>query len=239
VSYFNLRKRDTEAEVEPGGAEAEEPAETPEETAEEPEGEPEGEQPAKQHGPLLTGILGPGRWIAARLGSSWALGVHVVAVWAIGFYGGWIAAGVILGWLAAVLVFVPREFKDRVSGWIERWISGRSEPDEQPEEERPASAPEEVYAATLQWVRGQVGDSNGIHLSDLLAHAHAHNLHTDLDVTAFRAVLERWGFPIRQQLKVGGKNRPGIHRDDLPKQPLPTPSPEETGSATTTAVYPI
>lgn len=235
MSYFNLRKHDTEADAEPDEADVEEPEETPEETAE----EPEEKQPAKEHGPLLTGILGPGRWLAAHFGPGAALGVHVVAVWAVFFYGGWPAAGILTMWLAAVLVFVPREFKDRVSGWIERWISGRSEPDEQPEEERPASAPEEVYAATLQWVRGQVGDSNGIHLSDLLTHAHAHNLHTDLDVTAFRAVLERWGFPIRQQLKVGGKNRPGIHRNDLPKSALPAPSPEESGSATTSASSPL
>lgn len=230
MTYFNLRKRDPESEEEP-----EEYAE--EEQPEEAESKPE-EKPAKAYGPIVTGLLGPGQWIAARFGTGWAWGVHGVAVWAIGYYRGWTAIGIVLVWLAAVLAFVPREFKDRAAAAIERLGAGHPEPDDPPAEKRPASTPEEVYAATLQWVRGQVGDSNGIHLSDLLAHAHAHNLHTDLDVTAFRAVLERWGFPIRQQLKVGGKNRPGIHRDDLPKQPLPTPSPEESGSAATSANSP-
>lgn len=228
MTYFNLRKHEPETE----------PEEVEEEQPEEAEDEPE-KKPAKTYGPILTGLLGPGSWIAARVGTGWAWGVHAVAVWAVGFYGGWTAAGIVLVWLAAVLAFVPREFKDRAAAAIERLGGGHLEPDDPPEEERPASTPEEVYAATLQWVRGQVGDSNGIHLSDLLAHAHAHNMHTDLDVTAFRAVLERWGFPIRQQLKVGGKNRPGIHRDDLPKQPLPDPSPEESGSATTSAASSI
>lgn len=228
MTYFNLRKREPDPE--------EELAE--EERPEEAEDEQEKEEPTKTYGPILTGLLGPGQWIAARFGTGSAWGIHGVAVWAVGFYGGWTAAGILLVWLTAVLAFVPRELKDRAAAAIERLGGSHLEPDDPPEEERPASTPEEVYAATLQWMRGQVGDSNGIHLSDLLAHAHAHNMHTDLDVTAFRAVLERWGFPIRQQLKVGGKNRPGIHRDDLPKRPLPSPSPEESGSATTSATSP-
>ena len=231
MSYFNLRKQQTE----PAPDEPEEEAPDIEEVAE----EAVAEQPAKEYGPLLTGLFGPGRWIAAHVGTGWAFGVHVVAVWAIGFYGGLAAASIILVWLLLVGLFTPPEALDRLSGWLERRSGSRSEPDDPTEEEHPVSTPEEVYTATLQWVRGQVGDSNGIHLSDLLANAHAHNMHTDLDVATFRTVLERWGFPIRQQLKVSGKNRPGIHRDDLPKQPLPPPSPEESGSATTSANSPV
>jgi hypothetical protein len=229
VTHFNLRKRDPEPE----------PEELEEEQPEEAEDEPAEEAPKRVHGPIVTGILGPGQWIAARAGTGPAWGVHGVAVWAIGFYGGWVTVGVTAAWLALVLLFTPRDFKDRISGWLERKIAGRPEPDDPPRDQRLTSDPQEVYAATLQWARSQIGDSNGIHLSALLAHAHAHNMHTDLDVAAFRTVLERWGFPIRQQLKVGGKNRPGIHRDDLPKLPLSAPSPEESGSATTSAGYQI
>jgi hypothetical protein len=187
-------------------------------------------------------MCGPWRWIAGHFGGygvtiAWT--VHVGSPWGFFYYRGWVAVGLVLVWPLAFLLFIPKEYKDRASAAIERLHTRRPKAALQVEEERPASTPEEVYAATLQWVRGQVGDSNGIHLSDLLAHAHAHNLHTDLEMTAFRAVLERWGFPIRQQLKVGGKNRPGIHRDDLPKQPPSTPSPEESGSATTTANSPV
>ncbi|MCX5229690.1 hypothetical protein [Streptomyces sp. NBC_00233] len=108
-----------------------------------------------------------------------------------------------------------------LTGWWLRaaWKATPTPAQEEPEgtEEAPTTtAPEAVYDATLAWVRDQVGDRNGVHLSDLLTHAHAHDLLTDLDLPAFRATLERWGIPVRQQLKVGGKNRPGVHRDDLP-----------------------
>jgi hypothetical protein len=97
-------------------------------------------------------------------------------------------------------------------------------PDESGAETNPAS-PEEVLTATLEWIHHQVADRNGIHLAELLAHAHAHGLFADLDVAAFRTVLEGWQIPVRQQIKVAGRNRPGIHRDDLPQAPARTPSP--------------
>jgi hypothetical protein len=117
------------------------------------------------------------------------------------------------------------------------WRAGRGraeEPDSAPEEDEPAP-PDDVYEATLEWVRGQVADRNGVHLSDLLDHAHAHGLFTDLDVPGFRAALERWGFPVRQQLKVAGRNRPGIHRDDLPQEAPVEGSPLHREDTTTAA----
>jgi hypothetical protein len=117
------------------------------------------------------------------------------------------------------------------------WKAGRrraEQPEDAPEEDEPAP-PDDVYEATLEWIRDQVADRNGVHLSELLTHAHAHGLFTDLDVPGFRAALERWGFPVRQQLKVAGRNRPGIHRDDLPQdQPAGVP-PLDRGDATTAA----
>ncbi|MGW4028226.1 hypothetical protein ACWEFL_02720 [Streptomyces sp. NPDC004838] len=79
-----------------------------------------------------------------------------------------------------------------------------------------------VYDAALDWIRDQIDDRNGVHLVDLLEHAHTHGMLTELDLPAFRAAMERWGFPVRQQLKVAGRNRPGIHRDDLPSTTSPT-----------------
>ncbi len=228
MSYFSLRKQQSEPE----------PDEVEEEPEEPTEDDAEGEEPAAR-GPLLTGLLGPGRWLAARFGMSTAWGVHGVSAWAVAFYGGWTAAGIVLVWLFAVVLFVPREDLDRLTNRIEKRDEDPAE-DAPEEDEKPRqSAPQEVYAATLEWICGQIADRNGIHLSDLLAHAHAHNLHTDLDVAAFRGVLEQWGFPIRQQLKVGGRNRPGIHRDDLPRQAAPAPSPEEGADATTSVGYPL
>ncbi len=120
------------------------------------------------------------------------------------------------------------------------WTAPPAEPQLEPEaeaEDPPMTSPQEVYTATLEWIRGQIGTSNGVHLSRLLAHAQAHGMHTDLDLTAFRTALEQCGFPVRQQLKVGRRNRPGIHRDDLPTQPLSGPSPEEGVEAATATDY--
>lgn len=234
MSYFNLRKRAPEPEPQPDLVEEDlDEAEVVDEASVK-------EQPTGSTNPVLLGILGPGAWIAARFGTGVAWGVHIVAVWAIGFYGGWLAVGLVAAWLLAVGVFVPREHLDRATAWIEELGEERTEEPGEPELEEPReSDPEEVYAATLEWICAQISDRNGIHISDLLNHAHAHGLHTDLDVPAFRAVLERWGFPIRQQLKVGGRNRPGIHRDDLPKLLLPGASPEMTEDATTPAEYQV
>ncbi|MFE7754306.1 hypothetical protein [Streptomyces sp. NPDC057429] len=96
--------------------------------------------------------------------------------------------------------------------------------EEKPEPGSPSS-PDLVYDATLDWIHQQIAQRNGVHLSDLLSHAQAHGMFTDLDVPNFRATLERWHIPVRQQLKVGGRNRPGIHRDDLPPRPAPGVSP--------------
>ncbi|MFB7589362.1 hypothetical protein [Streptomyces sp. NPDC056169] len=126
----------------------------------------------------------------------------------------------------AVLRALPWLMWLLVGWWLRAaWKAYPALAEEEPEStaEAPATtSPEAVYDATLIWVRNQVGDRNGVHLSDLLTHAHAHHLLIGLDLPAFRAALERWGIPVRQQLKVGGKNRPGIHRDDLPDVPSST-----------------
>jgi hypothetical protein len=47
---------------------------------------------------------------------AWAL--YPGSVWATGFYGSWIAVGVIAAWVAAVLLFMPRNVKDRAAAWV-------------------------------------------------------------------------------------------------------------------------
>lgn len=237
MSYFNLRKR------------APEPDEVDEEvdqTEDEPEDEaptPANEQPTSWTGAIWCGMCGPWRWLAGHFGDygvtiAWT--VHVGSPWAFFYYRGWAAVGIALGWPLAFLLFIPREYLDRLTAAVEQHSTEANrapEPGEPEAEEQPPADPETVYAATLEWICGQIADRNGIHLTDLLNHAHTHGLHTDLDVTAFRAVLEGWGFPIRQQLKVGGRNRPGIHRDDLSVQPLPPLSPEEGAASATSVEY--
>lgn len=215
MSYFNLRKRDPEPEPD------EEVEEQPEETEDDPDEEPP-KPPA--HGPIVTGCLGPGYWLAARFNTGVAWGVHVVAVWAVGFYGGWIAAGVILVWLLTVLFFIPREALERSADAIER-LAPSEKPAAPEAEAPPKAAPADVHAATVEWVQRQIGNTQGVHLRDLLQHAQQHGMFEGLDVTTFRTHLERWGIPVRSRVRVRGKGvTVGIHRDDL--SPSPTvPSP--------------
>jgi len=158
-------------------------------------------------------------WIAAsptRRGSAGRLAVVITAV----------AVGVLVVLHRWPWLMWP------LSGWwaVKAWRAGRSEAAEaEPEvveevpKETPEASDEEVYAATLAWLHQAIGDRNGVHLADLLANAHAHGMLKELDVAAFRARLEGWGIAVRQQLKVGGRNRPGVRRADLP----PAPSPAE------------
>ncbi|MGW3691903.1 hypothetical protein [Streptomyces sp. NPDC005125] len=142
-------------------------------------------------GALFTGVCGPARWLSDRAGWKAPWVVHGITLYAAIHYGGWAAVVIAVAWTTAVALFVPREYLERVARRIEqRDAPEHVEPDD---DQPPAATPEEVYAATIDWIRNQIADSNGVHLSDLLAHAHG--LHTDLDVGAFRAVLERWGIP--------------------------------------------
>lgn len=96
------------------------------------------------------------------------------------------------------------------------------------EEQSAANSPEDVHAATLEWIRRLIGDNQGVHLRDLLDHAQAHGMFTGLDVAALRAHLERWDIPVRDSVRVRGLGvTVGIRKDDLP--PLPEASPESGG----------
>jgi hypothetical protein len=116
------------------------------------------------------------------------------------------------------------------------WRAGRPVTDEcadDPAEaptEQPDGAPRgDVRAATLEWIWQQIGDRQGVHLRDLLAHAQAHGMFEGLEVGEFRAHLERWEIPVRARVRVRGLGvTVGIHRDDLPA-PL-SPSPEAAPS---------
>lgn len=112
--------------------------------------------------------------------------------------------------------------------WIgAAWKAGKgtvSEADEDGAAAPRHTAPEEVREATLEWIWRLIGDRQGVHLRDLLAHAHAHHMLQDLDVAAFRTHLERWQIPVRARVRVRGLGvTVGIHRDDL--EGLTSPSP--------------
>lgn len=204
MTYFNLRKRADEPEPE----EVEE--EQPEETAD----EPEEEKPEETYGPILTGVLGPGAWIAAHFGMSTAVGVHVVAVWAIGFYGDWVAAGIVLGWLAAVLAFVPREHLEQLAARVEKRAGiHRAAPGEAGDEGTAEGPPQPDPQDVLDLVRDVVGSDRGALLTALRQPLHA------ADTRAVRGVLAAADIRVREGVRTRAGNGPGVHRDDLPPAP--------------------
>ncbi|WP_030979595.1 hypothetical protein, partial [Streptomyces sp. NRRL S-1824] len=120
-------------------------------------------------GALFTGVCGPARWLTDRAGWKAPWVVHGIALYAAIHYGGWAAVVIAVAWTTAVALFIPREYLERVARRIEqRDAPEHAEPDH---DQPPAYTPEEVYAATIDWIRSRIADSNGVHLSDLLAHA--------------------------------------------------------------------
>jgi hypothetical protein len=230
MSYFSLRKREPDPEpdeVEVELEDAEEAAEQPNEQAEQQEGEQSDGKPA---GPFLTGLFGPGKWLAARLGAGWAWGVHVVAVWAIGFYGGWIAAGVLLVWLFAVLAFVPREYLERLAKRIEE--RGTDEDQEAGERPPDARTPGSRDGALLL-LHTVLGDAPGVHLRTVLDYLQEHGQWEGKEVADLRKHLEALGIPVRPKVKVNGTPTRGVLRADLealppieetPPSPAPSPA---------------
>jgi len=219
MSYFSLRKHAPEPEPDEVVEEAPDVEEEAEETVE--------EQPAKQYGPLLTGVFGPGRWIAARFSPGAALGVHVVAVWAVFFYGGWVAVGVVFVWLLAVLAFVPREHLDRLSIRLEQ----RSRP-------TPATAPAEPRnpgdrEGALRLLHTVLGEAPGVHLRTVLAYLQEHGQWEGKEVADLRRHLEALGILVRPKVKVDGTPTRGVLKADLEAlPPIEETSPSPASSPT-------
>lgn len=205
MSYFSLRKHAPEPETEDVEEETEETAE---------DEETEGGQPAAR-GPLLTGLLGPGRWLAARFGMSTAWGVHAAAVWMIFYYRGVVAVGIIAAWLLAVLLFTPREYLERLAASIER-LDNRPREDAEDDEEEPPADP----LVTLLW--HLIGDAPGAHLKTVAERIQeASGKPTDrasvrARVAAIRARLAALQIPVKASVRdAAGKVNEGVHRDDL------------------------
>ena len=217
MTYFNLRKR---AEEEPEG-----PVEAIDTEPEEEAAEDDEEQgPVGLGAALWAGIAGPGRWLAAhgRIDVAWAL--YPGSVWAVGFYGGWVAVAVPAVWLVMVLAFMPREAKDRVAAWIERRTPGNqvAEDSGDPAEEAPIDP-----LVTVMWTL--IGDAPGVHVKTLAAHLQAAVPEQLVARAAVRAKLGALGIPVRASVRdAAGRVNEGVHRADLEawQQALPGPSPD-------------
>ncbi|MEV8353181.1 GIY-YIG nuclease family protein [Streptomyces niveus] len=69
--------------------------------------------------------------------------------------------------------------------------------------------------ALLQVVYAHMGVGRAVHLSSILSTLQDSGAPAYWTVSTLRQACEAHRIPVRQQLKVGGRNRPGIHRDDL------------------------
>lgn len=215
MSYFSLRKHGPE------------PVDEDLDEEEFKDDEPVEEQPAGQEpgtvGALVCGISGPGAWIAARFGTGAAWSVHIVAVWACGFYGGWVAVGVVVTWLGGVLAFVPREHKDRATAWIERRTTGHTSA--KAEQETAEEAPSDPLVTVLWQL---IANAPGVHVKTLAEHLQAAATEGGVDRAAVRAKLAARGIPTRPSVRdASGRVNEGVHRRDLEawQQALPDHSP--------------
>jgi hypothetical protein len=219
VTYFSLRRRNQEPEPE-------KVEELPEAADAELE---EAEAPADDRHPLLAGLLGPGEWIAARLGTGPAWGVHVVSVWAVAFYGGWVAVVVPVVWALAFAAFIPRDYLVRAAEGIEAFDVRRWKP-------ASATTPEASTGGELEDVRrlllNLIGEARGVHLRTVLAHLQEHGQWEGRTVAELRVHLEALGIPVQPKVKVGGVPTRGVLRSDLDAlsplaetSPSPAPSP--------------
>lgn len=207
MTYFSLRKREPEPEPE-----SDEPDE--DEQPEETEDEATEDAPERDHGPIITGLLGPGRWLTARFNLDTAIIAHLLAAFAVVYYQGGIAVGIILAWLVAVLLFIPREALERAAGVIERHHPGRRE-----------QAPADVSAATeeqepadprrvlIGWLDDLTRGRAGIHLDELHQALTQHPQLAALKRPEMRAWLDRHGVAVERTLRVGRiAGRSGVSR---------------------------
>ena len=152
----------------------------------------------------LLAQLGPGSRllllrIIGRFGWKTALIALVVALYTASRYRTWIAWGV-AAWCAAALAQKP-EPEERTEDGVDEAPAG---PD-----------PRDV----VDLVRDLIGDDRGALLTTLRSPLHA------ADTRAVREVLAAANIRVRDGVRTGGGNGPGVHRNDLP--PLPPP-PAET-----------
>lgn len=208
MTYFSVRKHHPEPEPEP----IEEDLPEDEEADEEPEPE---QRPASRPGPL-SGLRRWLAWCSALIGTGPTYTLHAVALWAVPFYGGWIALTVTAGFALAVGAFTPREHLDRLTAWIERRDTRAQPPgDDEPEagEEQPA----EAFVDPLPGILWElIGQAPGVHLKSVVTHLHETGLDAACDKAAVKAALDRRGIPTRGSVReADGRVNEGVHRADL------------------------
>lgn len=120
----------------------------------------------------------------------------------------------LLAWCVAALCVAPPTARDQL-----------------PEEDAKTGSDTTAEPRGEAWrafVTHAIGDRQGVHLRDLLDGLHQTGHHPDWEVADVKRVCEAAGIPVRPRVRVRGMGvTVGVHRDDLP--PLPEPSPESGG----------
>jgi hypothetical protein len=220
VTYFSLRKTDPEP--------------VPDDVLDEGTGE---EEAADGTAPvsvglgvaLWAGVSGPGRWLHARGRADVAWGLYVGSVWAVGFYGGWVAVGLIAGWVLAVAAFVPRDRLEGWADWVERRSAGHAATEAVPE---PDPGPTVDPLVTVMWKL--IGEAPGVHVKTLAEHLQSAAPGEAVDRAAVRGKLGSLGIPVRASVRdAAGRVNEGVHRGDLEawEQALPGLSPDPAPEA--------
>ena len=230
MTFISLRKHNSN----PGPG-----PESDDEPGQEPEDENTAENlPTSWAGAALIGICGPAQWLARRFGTGVAWGTHIFGLWALGYYGGWVAAGITLVWLLAATAFVPREHLERLATAIERL-------DTPPPQTAPKTDPEDAEEpppdpiVTILWQL--IADAPGVHLKTLTEHLQAAAPSQAIDRAAVRTKLAALQIPTRASVRdAANRVNEGVHRDDLtawqqppsPADPAPLPDPRSGPVAT-------
>lgn len=221
MTYFQLRKREHEPESDGADEEAVE-AEAESEAEPQPAAKP---SPTGWPGAIWCGMCGPWQWLAAHFGDygvtiAWSL--HIGSPWAFFYYGGWVAAGLVLAWPLAFLLFIPKEYKDRASAAIERLHVRAQKSSATP-------APGGEREAVRRLLLDVMGGADRVHLSTVLAHLQEHGQWEGKTVADLGVHLRALGVPVQPKVKVAGVPTRGVLKADLdtpspPADPPPSPA---------------
>lgn len=211
--HISLRKKEPEP-----GPESESGEETPAE-----------EQPTADDAEVLNlpralraALRGWFTWCSARTSVTVTYWAHGLAAWAVAFYGGWVAVGVVAGLLTGVGSFVPRATIDRLTARIEARQQAPEDVEPEPAEEPPPDP-----LVDLLWQL--IGDAPGTHLKTLVERLEKGAAETGQDPpskAAVEAKLAARSIPLRPSVRdVHGRVNRGVHGADLKAALGPSPTP--------------
>ena len=208
MTFIRLRKRTSKPEPEAAKDLVNE--------AEEPEATPEEEVPGFFRA-LLDGVKGWWAWCTRLVGPAWAGGAHLLALWAIKYYGGWVALGICLTLVVAVAWFIPRASVERLATRLEKRldVTPPAAADDAPEPA--AEQPPQDPLITLLW--HLIDTAPGVHfktLSEHLTEGARREGREPPTRAGIEAALTARQIPLRPSVRnTLGKVNKGVHRDDL------------------------